>query len=499
MKKRFILLLCAMSIIASLCWGQTWKLTETMTATLEDHVLTISTTLDAEDMRDYDWIRENWVEKRSEIHSIVIEDHITGIFEWAFSHTPNVTTVTIANSVTYIGDYAFYNCYNLESVQLPEGLETLGHAAFKFCERLKSLDFPASVSVIGRETGVGCSHLEAINVHPDNTFFSSEDGVLYNKEKTTLLVYPEGKKSNTFEIPNTVKIIESSAFDHALFEEISIPNSVEEIWAGAFSTCTNLQSITIPSSVKTICEGIVAFCENLTSIQVDADNDYFTSEDDILYSKDKSLLHSFAPGKTGDFQIPSFVQIINYWAFAGSNGLTSITIPNTVTEIRSWAFVNCKNLTSLTIPYAVTLFGGCVFGGCIGLKDIFVEWEKPLDIDAALFKDIDITDMTLHVPTGTLESYEEAEIWQTFGTIIEYEYDFSNNEKVVTSTLKTYTSNGVLYITGLNPGKPLSIYSLTGQLLYHGIASSSAMQIPFPWRGVCIVVSEKQTTKVFAN
>ena len=499
MKTRFVLLLYAMSIYTSLCWGQSWKLTETMTATLENNVLTISTTLDAEDMRAYDWIEENWYESNAEIHSIVIEDNITGIYDWAFAHTPNVTSVTIANSVKYIGGYAFYNCGSLESVKLSETLDTLGHAAFKLCSSLKSLDFPKSVSVIGGETGAGCTQLEFFNIHPDNPLYSSDNGVFYNKDMTTLLAYPEGKKSNTFEIPSTVKIISSGAFYNASFEDITIPNSVEEIRMDAFSTCKNLKAITLPVSLKKIEEGVFAYCEKLTAIQVHAGNETFTSEDGILYSKDKSIIYVCAPGKTGDFKIPSFVQSINIWAFVSCVGLTSITIPNTVTEIGSGAFAECIKLTKITIPYSVKMIGGSVFSGCIGMKEIFVEWKNPIEIDTETFKHLDIADITLNVPAGTIDAYEEADIWQTFGKIMEYEYDFSSNEKVVATTVKAYTSNGVLHITGLSPGKLLSIYSLTGHLLYHGIASSSAMQIPFLWHGVCVVVSEKQTTKVFAN
>ena len=494
MKIRTILILCAISICYVVSWGQTWKLTKTMTATLDKNVLTIRTTLDAEDMRDYDWAEEIWHERNAEIHSIVIEDNITGIYDWAFAHTPNVTSVKIANSVTYIGDYAFYNCGSLESVKLSEKLDKLGHAAFKLCKSLKSLDFPASVTVIGGETGAGCTKLEAINVHPDNARFSSDNGVLFSKDKTTLLLYPEGKKSNTFAIPGTVKIIAVGAFYHASFETVTIPNSVEEIRADAFSTCTNLKSITIPNSVKTINEGVFAYCEKLTSIQVNAGNATFTSEDGILYSKDKSLLHTYAPGKTGDFQVPSFVKFINFSAFAGCFGLTSITIHNKVTELRGNAFADCRNLTSITIPYSVTVLGGYVLSGCIGLKEVKVEWKKPLSIDSETFKHLDIAGITLYVPTGTIKTYQDEDIWKDFGKFVEYE--FTGNEKVVIQSLNAYSSNGILYITGLQPGKPFQIYNLAGQYLFKGIAKSEEEQIVPVTGGIYIVVSEKQSVKV---
>ena len=95
MKIRTIII-CVVAFCSLSGWGQTWKLTETMTATLENNVLTVSTTLDAEKMSDYDWIGEIWSGSSAEIHSVVIEDGITDIFGWAFAHTPNLKTVTIA-------------------------------------------------------------------------------------------------------------------------------------------------------------------------------------------------------------------------------------------------------------------------------------------------------------------------------------------------------------------------------------------------------------------
>jgi hypothetical protein len=496
MKIRTILILCTISFCYTQSWGQTWNLTKTMTATLEKNVLTVSTTLDAEKMSDYDWGEDIWHESISEIHSVIIEDGITDIFDWAFCHSPNIKTVTIAGSVEYIGGYAFYNCVSLESVQLHEGLLTLGHAAFKFCASLKSLDFPASITVIGGETGAGCIHLEAINVHPDNALFSSDNGILYNKDKTTLILYPEGKSSGTFEIPGTVKIIDGGAFYHASFEEISIPNSVEEIRGSAFSTCTNLKTITIPNSVKKIGSGVFGNCKNLTSIEVDAGNADFTSEDGILYSKDKSILHSFPPGQTGDFIVPVFVTSIYDFAFSGCAGLTSITIPYTVTELGGAAFVDCTSLTTITVPYSVKALGGYVFFGCVGLKEMTVEWEKPLLIDIEPLRGLAIEEMTLFVPEGTIEAYEDADFWKEFGEIVEYEFDLTSNEIVERPTLKAYTSTGILYLAGLNPGKPLYIYNLAGQLIYKGIAKGKEEQIPLASNGIYIVVASDQTVKV---
>jgi len=497
MKIRTIIIICMVAFCSLSGWGQmTWYLTKTMTATLENNVLTVSTSLDAEKMSDYDWSGEIWSGRSAEIHSVVIKNGITDIFGWAFAHTPNLKAVTIGGTVEYIGGYAFYNCGSLESVQLSEGLLDLGQASFKFCPSLKTLDIPASVTSLGTELGVGCTQLEAINVHADNLFFSSEDGIVYNRDKTTLIRFPEGKSADKFDIPGTVKIIESIAFYCSLIENISIPNSVEEMRDGSFLACNNLKSITIPQSVKTIGAGVFGNCKNLTSIQVHAGNADFTSEDDILYNKDKSILHSFAPGKTGDFIVPSFVTTIHNAAFFGSAGLTSITIPNTLTEIGGSAFLECTSLTSITIPYSVKKLGSYVLSVCTGLKEITVQWKIPLSINSETFRNLEISEITLYVPDGTIEAYQDADFWNMFGEIVEYEYDFSSNEKAESQTLKAFTSNGNLYLSGLNPGNPLHIYNFTGQLIYKGIVKSEEEQIPLTSNGIYIVVVGEQSVKV---
>ena len=389
MKTR-IIFLCMMSICSTLGWGQTWNLSATMTAVLEDNTLTVSTTLEAEAMPDYGWLETPWYEDRDLIHSVVIEDKVTSVGNLTFIHCASLTSVTIANSVTSIGTWAFYNCYNLPSITIPEAVTTLGHAAFKFCAALTEIEIPASVSFIEGEMFIDCFQLEKIHVHADNAFYSSDDGVLYDKEKTTVIIYPQGKSVSTFEIPGTVTIIEAGSFHGSSFESVTIPNSVTVIGANAFELCAQL---------------------------------------------------------------------------------TSLTIPYSVTEIVDYAFNNCT-----------------------GLIDVTVEWETPLSVPELIFDYVNTSAVTLHVPSGRKFLYLDADVWMDFGMIEEYE--FSGNDKIGVPTLKVFASNGILYITGLTPGKPLYIYNLSGQQLYSGITKAEEECIPLSRRGICIIVAGEQCVKV---
>ncbi len=269
MKLKTIILL---SLCSTLSWGQTYLLSETMTAVLDKNVLTVNTTKDAEAMPDYDWTSlPPWFEDRGGIHSAVIEDKVTSVGTWAFMHCAGLTSISLANSVKEIGNWGFYNCYTLPSVVLSEGLTTIGIAAFLLCGSLKEIEIPASVSFIGGSALSECIKLEAIHVHPDNVVFSSDKGILYDKDKTELLLYPIMKSSNTFEIPGTVKKIASSAFLKSNLTSISIPNSVTEIGESAFGSCTKLTSITIPISVTVIYDHAFQECTSLEEVTVEWD------------------------------------------------------------------------------------------------------------------------------------------------------------------------------------------------------------------------------------
>jgi len=176
-----------------------------------------------------------------------------------------------------------------------------------------------------------CTNLTTINVADENTYFSSQDGVLYNKDKTYLIAYPP-KKTGSFTIPNGVTSISFSGCTG--LTSVTIPNSVTSIW---FSGCTGLTSVTIPNSVTSIGNYAFYSCSNLTSIT-----------------------------------IPNSVTSIGNYAFYSCSNLTSITIPNSVTSIGNNAFASCFNLTSITIPNSVTSIGNNAFASCSSLTSITI-------------------------------------------------------------------------------------------------------------------------------
>ncbi len=211
----------------------------------------------------------------SGLTSVTIPNNVTSIGGNAFSNCSGLTSVTIPNSVTTIEGYTFSGCTGLTSVTIPSSVTTIGNSAFYNCSKLTSVEIPSSVASIGNGAFSNCKTLTSIDVAEGNANYTSIDGVLYGKDRKTLIGCPGGKTSIT--IPNSVTSIGWSAFSGCIaLTSIEIPNSVTSIGGNAFSSCTGLTSITIPNSVTSIGDGAFYNCEELTSIIVPCEkHDYF--------------------------------------------------------------------------------------------------------------------------------------------------------------------------------------------------------------------------------
>ncbi len=124
---------------------------------------------------------------RSSLTSVTIPDSVTSIGDDAFVGCTSLTSVTIPNSVTNIGDGAFGGCTSLTSVTIPDSVTSIGYWAFDSCTSLTSVTIPDSVTNIGDGAFWGCYSLTSIKVDGLNSVYSSVDGVLFDKNQTTLI------------------------------------------------------------------------------------------------------------------------------------------------------------------------------------------------------------------------------------------------------------------------------------------------------------------------
>jgi len=165
--------------------------------------------------------------------------------KWEINIPPKIKNLPVKS----IGKEAFANEENIISITIPDSVTTIGNNAFTGCNSLTSISIPDSVTSIEISAICYCTSLTAINVAGGNKTYASQDGVLYDKNKKTLILYPQGKTASTFTIPNNVTTIEGGAFYYANLTSVIIPNSVTSIGAGAFQETNNLTSVTFQGTI----------------------------------------------------------------------------------------------------------------------------------------------------------------------------------------------------------------------------------------------------------
>jgi hypothetical protein len=190
---------------------------------------------------------------------------IKSIGSMAFYYCTSLTSITMPSSVTSIGDEAFMKCTKLTSITIPSSVTSIGVETFGFCTSLTSITIPSSVISMGIQAFYAC--MGPITVDTKNPNYSSMDGVLFNKNQTTL-IQASLSQTGSYTIPSSVTSIGYGAFGRCNtgLTSITIPSSVDSIGTYAFYYCTGLTSIKIPSSVTSIGDCAFGYCSGLNSI-----------------------------------------------------------------------------------------------------------------------------------------------------------------------------------------------------------------------------------------
>ena len=340
-----------------------------------------------------------------------------------------ITSVDISEGITSIGAYSFAGCQRLADVKVSGSVKTIGVGAFSRCSSLQQIEIPSSVTAIG-EGGFYKSGLVSITI-PDSVT-EIGDTCFYQCAALRQVRLSAGMSGISTDMLG----------DCDALEEVYIPEGITSIGEMALYDCDALEEITLPASLETYADAAISNCGSLVEIHVASGNQNFESVDGVLYSKDGTVLHCYPAGRAGKYTISEGTKTIDYAAFAGSDGLSGISLPKSLEEIGPYAFVYCGNLPEVTVGDQVHTVGEYAFYGCnklvkihlgSGLKEIganvFYITNHKRDIKEIFF-------------TGDAPTLQEKTFYITYASI----YYPEDNETWTDEVRDTYTFNGIVWI-----------------------------------------------------
>ncbi len=309
------------------------------------------------------------------LREVTIPDSVTKIETYAFNSCSSLTTITIPKNVEYIGKQAFWGsaltevtiegnslteidnlafafCESLKTINIPSSIETIGEQAFQHCgvlkttgletgtsnltsigteafssTMIKSISIPSTCTDINKNAFTRCSKLQEINVDEENSKYSSEDGILYDKNKETLYLYPAAKTGSSYTTPDGLKTIGAYAFEeNQRLRDVTINDGVETIERSAFKGA-GVETVIMPDSVTSIGE----------------------------------------------------------LAFYNSKSLSEITLSKNLKEIPDYIFYNCSSLSEVEIPASVKKIGTNILSGCESLEKVTIKSPELTSISSSAF------------------------------------------------------------------------------------------------------------------
>ncbi len=313
---------------------------------------------------------------------------VTKIGARAFYRAEVLTALTFVGGTEpmTIGNSAFAYCEALTEILLPDNVVSLGDTVFYGCYALESLTLPASLTDFTGSMVTDCDSLAEINVGADGKgdYYSSVNGVLYNADKTALVMYPAAKTDTELTLDANVKTIFADAFaGNPTLTKIILPEGLIEIQSRAFSGCSALVEVNIPSTVQLIGGNAFENCYSLTTLTIATEGNDPLIISDYAFASCRALTAVAFPARlfsigdcafyAGYNKVSNLAEItfaegcqlvsIGAQAFEGAS-LVNVAIPAGVVTIGNRAFFGNTSLVTFTAGEGLISIGDNAFAGC---------------------------------------------------------------------------------------------------------------------------------------
>lgn len=284
--------------------------------------------------------------------TVTIGGNVREISDRMFCHCESLTAVEVPASVGRIGEYAFRKCYMLQKVSGAAGVTEIASCAFEGCNELSAFDWSDKLVTIRENAFLSCYGLTAadipataeniepgafmginlanITVDPENERYTVADGVLFTKDMSTLVLYPNGSERTEYTVPAGVTTIAPYAFRCTMnLTKLTLPDGLTTLGEGAFKEMHNVAKLVVPDSVTLLGD----FCFDCTGFE------------EVVLGKGVTAL-----GRN---------------TFSSCYSLRRVTFPEGLTSIGAMTFAGCEKLESINIPGSVTEVDGSAFTGTL--------------------------------------------------------------------------------------------------------------------------------------
>ena len=288
--------------------------------------------------------------------SVTLPAGVTEIGERSFYNIAALTEFNFSESLKTIGDFAFYGCGKLTHIGLPDSVESIGTSAFNRCSSLQEVVFGKGLASIGSMCFNYCHKLERFVVDEANPNFKGVDGVLYNKNVDTLVLYPQGRPDASFTMPETVKHIGPyGIYEPQLLQAVTVSPILETIDEFGMAGIALTGVLKLPATITSIHFKAFQYDDGVTAFELPESCVAYATVDGVLYDKAVTHLLVYPAGRPDvSYETPDTVRTVGSYAFHSCKYLENIRLTG-VEKLEERAFSTAKALKHIDLANSVQL------------------------------------------------------------------------------------------------------------------------------------------------